>query len=134
MSDDRAKQKRSWQFSRFVSVGLIATVVHIVTYVGLVEFGGVSAVWASVPSFCVAVLVSYFGQRHWTFNSLGRHRKQFPKFTAVAILGLLVNVAINVVVVDLAGGSYWVALLIVVAIVPSLTYLANRAWVFRKSW
>ncbi len=133
MSNDCAEPSTTWQLSRFASVGIIATAVHVGVYVGLIEFGELSAVLASIPSFGAAVLVSYFGNRVWTFGANGRHRTQFPKFAVVATFGLLINVAINLLVVNLARGPYWAALLIVIAVVPLSTYMLNRTWVFRKT-
>ena len=47
------------------------------------------------------------------------------------LCGLAVNQAIVFTTVNMAGWSYRVALAIVLLVVPVLTYLVNRQWVFR---
>ncbi len=49
----------------------------------------------------------------------------------MSLSGLAANQAIVFATVNMAGWSYRVALAIVLLIVPALTYLANRQWVFR---
>ena len=53
-----------------------------------------------------------------------------PRFAVVAVAGLLLNVSITYAVVDVGGYWYGYALLAVVTVVPLLTFLLSRFWVF----
>jgi putative flippase GtrA len=115
---------------KFVVAGGAATLTHVAVFVILVEVFGLPAVVASVPAFSVALFVSYYGNKTWTFQSKGSHRVELPKYTLAAVNGLLLNVAITYVVVDLIGAPYVIALLLVVSVVPTVTFFISRKWVF----
>lgn len=115
---------------RFAISGGLATAVHISLFVVLVEGLLLRPVIASGVAFCVALLVSYGMNYHWTFSVSGRHSIMLPRFAMVAILGLIVNLGITYAVVDVMAGWYGYALVLVVLIVPSLTFLLSRLWVF----
>lgn len=115
---------------RFAISGGLATAVHISLFVVLVEGLLLRPVIASGVAFCVALLVSYGMNYHWTFSVSGRHSIMLPRFAMVAILGLIVNLGITYAVVDVMAGWYGYALVLVVLIVPPLTFLLSRLWVF----
>ena len=116
---------------RFAVSGGLATVTHVVVFVVLVEWLGLRPVLAATPAFVLALLVSYGANYHWTFAANGPHRLMLPRFVAVALIGLALNLLITYSVVDLAGYWYGYALLLVVLIVPLLTFTLSRVWVFR---
>ena len=117
---------------RFGITGVLATIAHALVLAGLVELLTVPAVLASVPAFGAALLLSYGLNYHWTFQALGEHRMIFPRFTLVAVSGLVLNVVITFLIVNVGGFWYGYALLAVIFSVPLLTYLLNHYWVFRS--
>ena len=117
---------------RFGITGVLATLTHALVLAGLVELLTVPAVLASVPAFGTALLLSYGLNYHWTFQALGEHRMVFPRFTLVAVTGLVLNVGITYLVVNVGGLWYGYALLAVIVSVPLLTYLLSNYWVFRS--
>lgn len=117
---------------RFGITGSLATITHALILSGLVELLTVPAVVASVPAFGAALLLSYGLNYHWTFRAIGEHRIIFPRFTLVAASGLLLNVLITFLVVNVGGFWYGYALMAVILSVPLLTYLLSNCWVFRS--
>ncbi len=115
---------------RFAISGGLATAVHVSTFVVLVEWLAVRAVPAAGIAFIVALLVSYGMNYHWTFSVAGPHRVMLPRFALVAVLGLLFNLAVTYAVVDVAGYWYGYALLLVVLMVPTMTFVLSKVWVF----
>jgi putative flippase GtrA len=115
---------------KFVATGGAATVTHVTVFVVLVEIFGVSPVVASVPAFLTALCVSYYGNRTFTFQSTGSHAEELPKYTIVAVSGLLMNISITYVVVDVLRLGYAVALLLVITGVPVVTFWLSKKWVF----
>ena len=113
--------------------GVLTTAIHVAVFTALVEILRVPPVLAAAPSFAVAVLVSYFCNRRWTFRSQGGHDTCLPRFMLVALGGLLANVAITYLVVNLLGLRYGVALGIVITVIPVFTYVVNRRWTFAPS-
>lgn len=119
-----------WQLARFVSVGGLATLLHIALFVAAVELIKLSPVSASVVAFSGAFILSYILNRRWTFSSRGRHQVELPRFFLVALSGLLLNVLIIYVVVEVYSSPYLFGLALVVMLVPLLSYVLNKNWAF----
>lgn len=117
--------------ARFAVIGGAATATHLTIGLLLAEGLGIAPFWANFIAFSAAVFVSYFGNLIWTFDMAAAGLGRLPRFAVVALGGLAANQAIVFATVNMAGWSYRVALAIVLLIVPALTYLANRQWVFR---
>jgi putative flippase GtrA len=128
-----SRQRRlGTQVVRFGVVGVTATATHVGIVLALVETGLLTPFWANVVAFSAALFVSYLGNHKWTFELQGGHRRHFPRFITVAILGLAVNQGIFHVVVGVLQGDYRIALAIVVTVVPAITFVLNRFWAFRS--
>ncbi len=117
---------------RFGVSGALATLCHVTVFVLLVEWFGTRPVLAAGPAFLLAMLVSYGMNYHWTFTVSGPHRLLLPRFTAVALLGLGLNLGITYLVVDILHGWYGYALLLVIMIVPLVAFSLSKFWVFRE--
>lgn len=115
---------------RFAVSGGLATATHILVFVTVVEWLSVRPVVASGIAFVAALFVSYGMNYHWTFSVSGPHRVMLPRFALVAVLGLLLNLGITYAVVDMAGYWYGYALLLVVLLVPAMTFVLSKLWVF----
>ena len=115
---------------RFAVSGGLATLTHVSVFVMLVEWFAVRPLLAATPAFVVALIVSYGMNYHWTFAVTGPHRIMLPRYVAVALLGLALNLGITYVVVDKLGGWYGYALILIVLCVPLVTFLLSKFWVF----
>ncbi len=117
----------------FFAVGVAATLTHL--SVGLALYyaldPGPSALAANLAAFCVACLVSYFGNATVAFPGTGLGRASFLRFLAVSSASLGLNQAIVFTLVDLGGHPYWQALALVLITVPPLTFLAMKYWGMR---
>ena len=114
----------------FLAVGVAATLTHLC--VGLALYYaldlGLSALAVNLVAFCVAYLVSYFGNATLAFPGTKLGSASFFRFLAVSLSSLGLNQAIVFALVDLAGRSYWQALVVVLMTVPPLTFLAMKYW------
>lgn len=115
---------------RFAVSGGLATGTHALVFVALIEWLSVRPLFAAGVAFVLALFVSYGMNYHWTFSVSGPHRIMLPKFFVVAVSGLLLNLGITYAVVDVAGYWYGYALLLVVLIVPLMTFVLSKLWVF----
>lgn len=118
---------------RFVVVGLAATATHVACGLILAEAAGLAPIWANLLAFCIALFVSYLGNHSWTFAARGAHAFHFPRFTAIALAGLSLNQGIVYVMVGVMALDYRVALAVVVLVVPALSFMLNRGWVFART-
>lgn len=119
------------QVARFGVVGTLATAVHTVVVVALVELGLLPPTPANVAAFCCAVFVSYFGHYYWTFRSAAQHRAAFLRFSIAAATGFALNYGIFLLIVDIWGAHYLIALAVVFVVVPAVTFAMNKLWAFR---
>lgn len=115
---------------RFGVVGLAASITHVMVALLLIERAGVPLLWANGLAFSVAVFVSYFGNHAWTFRRTAHHSRHFPRFLAIALGGLALNQAIVFFAVEIAGIPYLYAILIVVIVVPGLSFVLSKCWAF----
>ncbi|MGE5147008.1 MAG: GtrA family protein [Candidatus Eiseniibacteriota bacterium] len=120
------------QFGRFVVVGLLATGTHVGVAMALVESGTMGIMTANVVAFMLALAVSYVGNHRWTFAADGDHGRRLPRFVTLALIGFAANQLIVAAIVTLAGWDYRIALAVVVLVMPGLSFVANRRWVFRS--
>jgi putative flippase GtrA len=118
------------QALRFAAVGAAASATHVAIALALIERAHLPVLTANGLAFTVAVLVSYLGNHSWTFTRAGHHDRHLPRFLAVSLAGLALNQAIVFTTVTLAGLPYLVGILIVIAVVPVLTFALSRSWAF----
>ena len=124
------------QYFRFLTVGVIATAVHLLVFSLCMQFLSVTALTANGLAFLAAVLFSFFGHFRWTFAEGMRDRRgdrlgtRFLRFLVTALLGLGLNSLIAWFVVDLKGLPYYVALPPMAIVAPAVMFLLSRTWVF----
>jgi len=115
---------------RYALVGLLATAIHYLVLVMLVEMANVDAgVAAGIGALCGA-LAAYAGNRRYTFLVDAPHRRALPRFLAVAATGVATSAAF------VAMGTLWLHLpyLVPQAAATLLVlvggYTLNRRWSF----
>ncbi|WP_343227987.1 GtrA family protein [Stakelama flava] len=123
------------QLVRFGIVGGISTLVYAAVYLPLVAWVMPEG-WAvgAVPfAFAVAVAVGFPLHSLWSFKGHGTRTPgggQQMKFVVVQGAGLVMNMAFTWVLVDLGGLADWAPLVPAVTVIPLVTFLINRHWVF----
>lgn len=115
---------------RFITVGLIATVTHVL---GALVFNSAFAVpplAANLFGFLLATGVSYGGHWLWTFGAASAHRHAMPRFIVLSVSCFCLSQFIVYVVTRLAGLPLWVAMIPVLLLLPPFSFLVSRAHVF----
>lgn len=114
----------------FVVVGVTATITHygvaMTIYYGL-DWGW-SALWTNFAAFCVAFMVSYFGNAILVFPETLLGPRSFLRFLAVSLVSLTLNQVIVYGLVDVFLIPYWQALIVVLLTVPPATFLTLKYW------
>lgn len=114
----------------FGAMGGLTTVIHIAVGLLVHHVFGLSAFMANLVAFCVGFFVSYFGHRSFTFRSTAKVARSMPRFFVIAATSLILNQLIVYLTVNVAEQPYWAALAIMVAVVPTFTYVLARVWAF----
>jgi len=117
---------------RFASVGVLATLVHAAVYTLCIALTELHAQAANFCGYAIALLVSWAGQRHWTFahvaNADGTSAKF--RFLATSLLGYLLNAAWVALVTGILGIAEYYALVGIVFVTPGCIFLLLKFWVF----
>lgn len=121
-----------YQLMRFGIVGVSAAAVHFSVVVFLVQVGLVKQpLVANVFGFMLAFQVSYSGHRFWTFRGTTvTHKTAWAKLLLVSASGFCANEGLFYLFLTVAGLPYPLALFIVLAIMPIITFTLSKFWVF----
>ena len=119
------------QVARFAVTGMLATATHYIVLRLLVEGAHLAPALATALAFSVAVGVTYIGQSRWVFRQRLGTWGGAGRFLTTAIGGLIANVAIMFIAVDLIGLHYLVGFLTALVVVPVATFVISKLWVFR---
>jgi len=121
-----------YQIIRFGIVGTTAAAVHFGIVVSLVEIGLMQPLAANVIAFMMGFQVSYWGHRHWTFSGTKvYHRVAMMRLFVIAVSNFMVNQTLFFIFFKLVGMPYMLALVLVLAILPVVTFTLGKLWVFR---
>lgn len=120
----------SSKFLRFAIVGTGGAIVHVTTVMLLVNYLQMHPLSANVAGFLLGFQVSYFGHRYWTFSDSNvRHQTAFPRLLALQIFNFGANETMFYILLSLHL-PYLIALLIVLCILPVMTFTVSRLWIF----
>jgi putative flippase GtrA len=120
------------QFTRFVGVGALATLIHVTVALVLEGVAGLAPQAANFGGFLSAILFSYAGHLHFSFGIAPRHAVHGPRFAVTALTSYVASSAIVFVAYDVAGLPFAAAMVIVGAAVPLVTFQVMRLWTFAE--
>jgi putative flippase GtrA len=118
-------------FTRYVSVGAVATLTHYATMILAVDVFHVVPTWGTVLGASFGSLVNYVLNYHFTFASSRGHRESLPRFALAALLVVILN-GIAMKLFTAAGMHYLVAQLIATGGTLVLGFFLNKFWTFGK--
>ncbi len=93
---------------RYLFSGGTAAAVNIGLLFILTHYAGFHYLSSGVIAFCIAVVVSFYMQKKWTFedHSVEGAHKKFVVFVIVAVTNLCANTALLYLFTDIAGLHY----------------------------
>lgn len=116
------------QYGRFLVVGAVATLVHVLLYIAAIAGLGWPPLAANALGFAVGVQVSFFGHGRWTFRDMTGSPL---RFWAVAGIGFAINSLFVQLVTGSLGLSYGWAIPFIAGVTPVLTFALSKLWAFR---
>lgn len=120
----------SKQFVRFLIAGGAATITYYALAMLLDCFTTFSVMLINTIAYGIGFIVSYAGQKYWTFKNHSSHRETLPLFFAVAAGGFLLNSLIVWVGIHF-GLHYAIAALLAIVAVTIISYFFQRYVVFK---
>ena len=122
------------KFIKFSIVGFINTAGSYLLFFILLEFAQVNYLVSSVGSYILGILISYFGNKYWTFRIIrSGWRLEFIKFIILNIAGLAINALIMLLLVENYNLNPYVAQLIAMSVVIFYNFFGSKFWVFRDT-
>ncbi len=117
---------------RFGVTGLAATATHFAAFAFLLDLLGVYAPVANGLAAVIASLVSYLGQRYWVFGARasGAGPAQIVRFGVSLAIAAISHAAILWAALHLFGLSPYAGAAIAILVVPAVSFVINRFWVF----
>lgn len=117
---------------KFASIGIFATFVHGFVFLYLIQKHDLHEQLANISAFSIALVVSYFGQRFWTFsaNNVSNEHKAKIKFVASSLLSLLLNTFWIYITVQILSYPPDYAIVGIVLFTPLSLFIALNYWVF----
>lgn len=120
------------QLIRFAGVGGLATLAHVLVALAVQAALPITPQQANLAGFAAGFVVSYSGHARLTFGAPLRSGPQLLRFFVLSLLGLGASSLTVHVTTGMLGLGFGAAMLAVAVIVPALTYLAMRFWVFAR--
>lgn len=140
--NELAKRSGDWRYLvKFLSVGMVGTLVDLTLYSALHMILGAPALAANTVSYSAGIVNNYLLHRRWTYAD--RHSKapgaQFSQFAAVSLSALILN---NLLVLVLAhplgtllahpGAGDLLAKLCATGVGVCWNFVINNNWTFRS--
>lgn len=127
--------KTRGEILRFLLVGATTVLIDFVVY-RLIMFAGIATGAAKAMGFLTGTVFAYFVNRLWTFGATEQSGGllQVFRFTAVYGGSLVANVAVNGVILGLAGRSEFVlavAFVLATGVSATLNFVGMKFFVFR---
>ncbi len=120
-----------WQLFKFGIVGGSGYLVNLAVFAVLAGSLGVHYVLAAIGAFCVAVTNNFLWNRYWTFGAgEGSAGFQAPRFFAVSVAALGLNLVVLEVLIGSGGIGDLTAQAIAVAVAMPFNFLGNKLWTF----
>ena len=125
------KQTIFWQLVRFGIIGVLASCWHFCMVYLFVSKQLSEPLIANIFAFFSAFLISYLGHSLWTFNDKTHtHKTAVRKFFLVALVGFILNEGGYYLLLTLTSLNYMSALIIILLIVPLITFVLSKYWAF----
>ena len=120
------------QFARFVVVGVAQNLLGYALYI-LITWAGLDPKLTITFLYPVGFMLSYIGNKKWSFSHEGSHRQAIFRFTITHIIGYAFNIAGLYVLVDIHGYRHQYVQLLIMFILMFYFFFALRLFVFKSN-
>jgi putative flippase GtrA len=117
---------------KYLIGGAAATIAHLSVLLVLVELFHINPSISTSIGFCIAVVINYNFQYHWTFASSEAHSRIFPRYVVVTFVMLGVNLIVFLILTRFGRLPYIYAQLTATALVMVCNFAINRRYTFGR--
>ena len=119
------------QFGRFLSVGVLNTVVGLLVIFAMKGIFHLGDVAANAIGYSVGLLVSFTLNSRWTFSYQGAPGRAFGKFLAMALVAYGMNLLTVLVAIRGLGLNDYFSHILGIPAYTLTMYLTSKYFVFR---
>lgn len=120
------------RFIRFCLVGVPVTASYAVTAYAGIAWLGLPMLAANLLGCAASIIVSYLGQKYFTFRSLGEHQVELPKFLVLCVVAICAS-SICMAVIANTGVDYRIALVVSAGAIAVVNFTVMNIWVFAQA-
>ncbi len=117
------------QIGRFITVGIISTLVHFSIAIFLIDKQILIPPLANGFGFIGATLVSYFANTLWSFSQ-PIDKKNLLRFLCVTSIGFFFAMLISSIT-DYHGINGLINIIMVALFVPPVTFMLHNFWTYK---
>ena len=129
LNDPAAARHEIGRLVRYGLVGAATTVVFYSATIGAVELAGVRPVAASLLAQVVTIGVAYYGHALISFQ-VEPKPGYLLRFVIITAITMAANWGGTQLITGYLSQSYLASMIVVSVLVPTVSYLCNRFWVF----
>ncbi|MPY24614.1 GtrA family protein [Shewanella psychropiezotolerans] len=127
-----SSKKVTWEeiqeFGRFAVVGLLTTLIYFFTANRLMLILALSPLLSNLLSFVISFIFSYVLQSIWSFK-VKINKSRFVRFSIISSANFTLILVITLTF-DYVGFSNEKAILFICLLLPIISYLFQKYWVF----
>lgn len=123
-------RERVTELIRFGMVGAFSTLVYLGLYAAIIGVGG-GFVLAALTAFVLSATIGFVGHHRFTFRADVPAASGMARWLALQSMVVGVNIALLAVLVHGADLNRIVAQVILLPVIPLLTFVASKQLVFR---
>ncbi|MBA3747049.1 MAG: GtrA family protein [Solirubrobacterales bacterium] len=120
---------RVGEILRFLAVGASSTLLYFALYSAAIVLGAGFAL-AAVVAFCVSALYGYLVHERWTFRTTAASTAGLTRWLVLQGALIVANVGALWLLVHRAGFDRIVAQLVILPLIPLLSYTLSRRYVY----
>jgi putative flippase GtrA len=118
------------QAAKFVTIGAGATALHVASALLFNSFAGFTTLESNFLAFLFASAFTFCGNYFWTFSKAGKFTDTIPRFIVLSSCCFAVNQTIVYVVTHMMHLPLWIAMIPVVAVIPTFSFWVSKTRVF----
>jgi putative flippase GtrA len=125
-------RQRLLELIRFGMVGGLSTLIYLGLYAGVIALGG-GFVLAALVAFAVSTTSGYLLHHRFTFRTDDPTGRGWVRWLLLQGSVVAINIGLLALLVHAAGWNRIVAQIVLLPVIPLLTYAASRHLVFRPA-
>ncbi|HFK1755214.1 TPA: GtrA family protein [Bacillus cereus] len=119
------------KFLKFSLIGIINTLITMISYIILVEFG-VNYLVANCFAYLIGIINSYYWNKNWVFEFKNKEISLFLKFLTVNLIVLIFNTIILFILVDKLFINKFISQLFSISVGMIMNFSLHKLWTFNK--